>query len=120
MYNFCDHTGSNQSFSIFSFSLCMSCSQPIFLFFASFLQIPFICTTNQDLASFPGPRHVWLHKDHRGPGIFSHVHDVKGRKVVRSHEKRYQTFPTSFSVLQVHVMKSCVGSGNDANQDPAW
>ena len=38
------------------------------------------CTKN--LASYPGLRCFGLHKEHRGPGIFSHVCDVKGRKVV--------------------------------------
>jgi len=34
------------------------------------------------LALFPGPHRFWLHKEHGGPGIFSHVCDIKGRKVV--------------------------------------
>ena len=32
------------------------------------------------LALFPGLHHLWLHKEHRGSGNFSHVRDVKGRK----------------------------------------
>jgi len=34
------------------------------------------------VASFQGPYHFHLHDEHRGPGIFSHMHDVKDRKVV--------------------------------------
>jgi len=34
------------------------------------------------IASFPGLCCFWLHKERGGPGIFSHVCDVKGRKVV--------------------------------------
>ena len=33
-------------------------------------------------ASFPGPRRFRLHDERGGPGIFLHVHDIKGRKVV--------------------------------------
>ena len=35
-----------------------------------------------NLASFPGLCHFQLHKECGGPGIFPHVCDVKGRKVV--------------------------------------
>jgi len=35
-----------------------------------------------NLASFPGLRCFWLNEKLGGPGIFSHVHNVKGRKVV--------------------------------------
>ena len=34
------------------------------------------------VSSFPGLCHFQLHKEWRGPGIFSHVCDVQGRKVV--------------------------------------
>ena len=34
------------------------------------------------VALFPGLHQFRLHKERRGPGIFSHMHDVKGRKVV--------------------------------------
>jgi len=34
------------------------------------------------VTSFPGLRRFWMHKEHRGPGIFSHAYDVKGSKVV--------------------------------------
>ena len=32
------------------------------------------------LASFPDPHRFRLHEERRGPGIFSHMRDVKGRK----------------------------------------
>jgi len=32
------------------------------------------------MASFPGPRCFWLHKENEGPGIFSHMRDIKGIK----------------------------------------
>ena len=35
-----------------------------------------------DIALFPGRCHFRLHEEHGGPGIFSTVRDVKGRKVV--------------------------------------
>jgi len=34
------------------------------------------------VASFPGLYHLQLHEERRGPGIFSRVCDVEGRKVV--------------------------------------
>ena len=34
------------------------------------------------LALFPGPHRLRLHKERGGPGFFSHVRNVKGRKVV--------------------------------------
>ena len=34
------------------------------------------------LALLPGPLHFQLHEEHKGPGIFPHVRDIKGRKVV--------------------------------------
>ena len=37
----------------------------------------------QSVASFPGLRHFGLHKERGGPGIFSHVRDVEGRKVIK-------------------------------------
>ena len=33
-----------------------------------------------ELALFPGLHHLQLHNEHRGPGIFHPVSDVKGRK----------------------------------------
>jgi len=32
------------------------------------------------LASFPGSRRFWLHEECGGPGSFSHMRDIKGRK----------------------------------------
>jgi len=37
------------------------------------------------LASFPGPRCFRLHEERGGPGIFSHVCNIKGRKDVWAH-----------------------------------
>ena len=38
---------------------------------------------NIDVASFRGPRAAFTFtKEHRGPGMFPHVRDVEGRKVV--------------------------------------
>jgi len=34
----------------------------------------------QYVASFPGSVPFWLHKERRGPGMFPHVCDVKGRR----------------------------------------
>jgi len=34
------------------------------------------------VASFPGLSHFRLHEERGGPGIFFHVRDVKGKKVV--------------------------------------
>jgi len=38
--------------------------------------------TGPMVASVPGPLRYWLHEEHGGLDILSHVYDIKGRKVV--------------------------------------
>ena len=44
------------------------------------------------LASFSGPCRFRLHEERRGPDIFSHMHDVKGRKVENTASTKSRNF----------------------------
>ena len=49
-----------------------------------FPALPTVHDGGPDVASFPGLRHFRFHEEPGGPGmvIFSHMREVKGRKVV--------------------------------------